>query len=251
MPKHDLIIGGTRGIGRVLARIFSRQGDVVSVVGRRLPVEADRSTANVCHWTVDLTRKEPLLRTLEQAVEKNGPVDHLVFLQRYRGDGDRWAGEMETSLTATKNIIEAVSEKWMNKKDASVVIVSSVITRFVDTQQPLSYHVAKAGLVQMVRYYAFTLGSQGIRVNSVSPCTILKEESKDKYLQNERLHRLYKKIIPLGRMGTAEEVAEVISFLCSPKASFVTGQDIVVDGGMTLQWQQTLAVQLDPAEAAL
>lgn len=93
----------------------------------------------------------------------------------------------------------------------------------------------------MVRYYAVTLGPRRIRVNSVSPGTVLKDESKDFYLKNEQLYNLYKGIIPLGRMGTAEEVANVVAFLCSSKASFITGQNIVVDGGLSLIWQETLA----------
>ena len=74
----------------------------------------------------------------------------------------------------------------------------------------------------------------------------LKEESKHFYFQNEELHNLYKSIIPLGRMGTAEELANTIAFLCSPKSSFITGQTIIVDGGISLQWHESLARKLTP-----
>jgi NAD(P)-dependent dehydrogenase (short-subunit alcohol dehydrogenase family) len=242
--KHSLIVGGTRGIGRALVRTLAEEGHVLSVIGRHSPPETDQHIPHVHYWAVDLLDQEQLPAALAEIIRRNGAVSNLIFLQRYRGQGDDWVGELETSLTATKNIIECLVDKFAATHENAIVIVSSVISYLITGKQPLSYHVAKAGLNQMVRYYAVTLGARGIRVNSVSPCTILKEESKDFYLQDERVYSLYKEITPLGRMGTAEEIAQVIAFLCSPKASFVTGQDIVVDGGLSLLLQDSLARQL-------
>ena len=81
-------------------------------------------------------------------------------------------------------------------------------------------------------------------MNSVSPSTYLKNESKQYFLENEALLALYRELIPLGRMGTAEDVARLILFLCSADASFVTGQNIVVDGGLSLRWPESLARRL-------
>jgi NAD(P)-dependent dehydrogenase (short-subunit alcohol dehydrogenase family) len=96
----------------------------------------------------------------------------------------------------------------------------------------------------MVRYWAITLGGRGIRVNSVSPGTVLKEESKKFFLSDPKLSDLYRRITPLGRFGYAREVAQVIGSFCGEQTSFVTGQDIVVDGGVSLQWQESLARDL-------
>lgn len=245
--KHALIIGGTRGIGRALVRTLAEEDQAMSVVGRRPPEEVDRHIPDTHYWTVDLLERGRLAVTLAEIIEQNGKLNNLVFFQRYRGEGDDWTGEIETSLSATKRVIEhLVSEFDDASSDNSIVVVSSVASHYVAEEQPLSYHVAKAGLTQMVRYYAVTLGPKGIRVNSVSPGTILKDESKDFYLQNEQLYGLYKEITPLNRMGTSEEIADVIAFLCSSRASFVTGQNIVVDGGVSLQWHESLARQLTP-----
>lgn len=239
--KHTLIVGGTRGIGRALVKILAKENHILSVIGRRSPSKKDRQIPDVHFWTIDLTDQKRLLQAYAEIIQQNGKLDNLVFSQRYRGRDDNWKGEIEVSLTATKNTIEYFIDQFNNTKGTSIVVISSNASYLIADEQPVSYHVTKAGLNQMVRYYAATLGPKGIRVNSVLPGTVLKEENKNFYLQNEGLLDLYKKIIPLGRMGTSEEIANVVAFLCSSKSSFITGQDIVVDGGLSLQWQETLA----------
>ncbi|KAB2946568.1 MAG: cyclohexanol dehydrogenase [Candidatus Methanoperedens nitroreducens] len=242
--KHSLIVGGTRGIGRALVRILAEEGHIVSVIGSKPPEDADISIPNTNYWTVDLLDRKALLSVLAEIIGQNGNLGHLVCLQRYRGEGDDWVGDIETTLTSTKILIEQLATEFDGASDNSIVLANSTAVNFVVENQPLSYHVAKSGIDQMIRYYAVNLGPKGIRVNGISPGTIIKERSRDYYLKNEKVYDFYKKIIPLNRMGTAEEIAQVIEFLCSPKSSFITGQTIVVDGGLTLQWQESLAQKI-------
>jgi len=238
---HTLIIGGTRGTGRALVKLFAGKGHVVSVIGRHKPAAARTSAARVCYWKTDVLNQSQFEKTLAEITRKNGRLNSLILCQRYRGQDDAWTGDFQVSLTATKAAIEQLSDSFADKGDKAIVIIGSIAGQFIAEEQPVSYHVAKAGLAQMVRFFAVALGARGIRVNGVSPSTILKEESKPFYLQHPQLLGLYKRIVPLGRMGTAEEIATVIEFLCSSKASFITGQNIVVDGGLSLQWQESLA----------
>lgn len=240
---HALIVGGTKGIGRALVKVLAEEKDVLSVIGRSLPPEAHR-IPGARYWALDLLDRERIEPVLTEITRQNGKLDSLVFLQRYRGQGEAWAGEIETSLTATKNVVEQLVDAFGDEGDNSIVVVSSIAGYFIAEEQPLSYHVAKAAINQMIRYYAFALGPKGIRVNCVSSGTVLKEESKDFYLKNEQLSDLYKTIIPLGRMVTAENVANVIAFLCSPRAASITGQNIIVDGGLSLEGQESLARRL-------
>lgn len=238
--KHTLIVGGTRGIGRAVVRMLAKKNHILSVIARHPPSKTGQPTQNVHYWAVDLLDRESLLSVLEEIIQRNGKLSHLVCLQRYRGEEDDWVGEIETTLTSTKILIEYLTDKFDGLGDNSIVLASSVATHFV-VDQPLSYHVGKSGIEQMIRYYAVKLGPKGIRINGVSLGTIIKEENKDYFLKNERLYNFYEGITPLRRMGTDEEIANVIEFLCSPKSSFITGQVLVVDGGLTLQWQETLA----------
>jgi NAD(P)-dependent dehydrogenase (short-subunit alcohol dehydrogenase family) len=239
---HSLIVGGTRGIGREVVDHFLRQGHKVSVIARHLPErKARRPRAH--YWSVDVRDEGSLDAKLSRLVKQAGKINYLVFLQRYRGEGDTWHGEIETSLTATKNVVEILQNQFA-QGEKSIVIVSSIASRLIGAYLPLGYHVSKAALCHMVRYWAVTLGGRGIRVNSVSPGTVLKEESKKFFVNDRRLSEQYRRITPLGRFGYAKEVAQVIGCLCSEQTSFVTGQDIVVDGGVSLHWQEWLAREL-------
>lgn len=240
-PAHSLIIGGTRGIGRELVEHFARQGHKVSVIARQSPKR--KAKGAVSYWTADIRNAQTLMATLKQLIKVDGKINHLVFFQRYRGDGDAWSGEIETSLTATKTIVEAVQDKFA-AGDKAIVIVSSINAALIADAMPISYHMAKAALLQMVRYWAVALGPRGVRVNSVSPGTVLKQESKRFFLRDKELAALYRRITPLRRFGLANEVASVVDCLCGSQMSFVTGQDIVVDGGVSLLWQEALAREL-------
>jgi NAD(P)-dependent dehydrogenase (short-subunit alcohol dehydrogenase family) len=228
-------------MGRALARAFLRDGKVVSVIGRRPAAKVARDLRAAGYWALDVSDPDQLNGGLRDIRRKNGRFTHVICFQRYRGSEDPWQGELETSLSATKRIVEFASENFDGAKEKSIVFVGSIASQFIAEEQLVGYHAAKAALRGMARYYAVTLGPRGIRVNSVSPGTVLKDESKAFYLQNKALLQLYSDLTPLRRMGSADEIASVIRFLCSSDASFVTGQNIVVDGGVSVQSHESLA----------
>ena len=181
---------------------------------------------------------------IKQCATRFGPLRHVVFCQRYRGQGDDWEGELQVSLGATDEIIRLIAPRVDGEADHSIVIISSIASRLVYEEQPVGYHVAKAALSQVVRFYAVQLGPQHIRVNAVLPAIVVKEESQQFYAENVALLDQYNAMTPLGRLGTSEDVANVVEFLCSDKASFITGQEIVVDGGVSVVGHTALAMRL-------
>lgn len=244
MMPHSVVVGGTRGIGRAVVRAFAQEGHAVSVIGRRPPSDADQQLARTHYWAVDLLDEAGLSTAVQEMLQRHGPVRHLVFCQRYRGAGNEWDGELATSLTATRALIERLRDAFDVAYPPAIVIINSVANRLVAEEASPGYQVAKAGLLQLMRYYAVALGSRGIRVNCVSPCTVIKDESRAFYGEHPEITELYQRVIPLARMGTADDVAQAVVWLCSPGASFVTGHDLVVDGGLSVRLQDSLARQL-------
>ena len=236
---HLLVVGGTKGIGRAVAQRLAADDQAVSVIGRHEP--AGDLDDRIKAWPVDVADRAALHAALHGIVGSQGPLSGAVLLQRYRGGGDDWAGEIATSVTATRELIEWAGEHFEDRgRGKAIVVVSSVASRFIAAEQPVSYHVAKAALSQMVRYYAVSLGRMGIRINAICPGTVVKEESRAFYAAHPEIEALFRDIVPLGRMGTSEDVAELAAFLVSGRAAFLTGQNIVLDGGVSLQSHESM-----------
>ena len=239
---HFLVVGGTRGAGRALVQnLLAEQENNISVFGRRS--SEDIQEPRLTHYAVDVINREALLSCLDQAVEKNGKFNCLVFLQRHRANNDEFDIELNVALSATKNVIDHLVDSCHFSTDDqsnSIVLVSSIADQYVCPEQSLGYHIGKAGMSQLARYYALKLGPMGIRVNSVSPCVVAKDEAKEFYDKNEWLVDRFKKFIPLGRMARPQDIVNTILFLSSEQASYITGQNIVVDGGLTLRSHESL-----------
>jgi NAD(P)-dependent dehydrogenase (short-subunit alcohol dehydrogenase family) len=240
---HTVIFGGTKGLGKVVAMDLKKRGDKISIFSRTLP-PANEQIRGCKYYAVDVSATLDVLLALKDAISLFGQLNYLIFCQRYRGNLEPWIGEMDVSVSAPKLIIEAMQEHFSTDKECGITFVSSVFGDRIGDGQDISYHISKSAVNHMARYFAVKLGRKGIRVNSITPCTYLKEESNDYYLKNKRLMDLYKEIIPLGRMGTAEDSSDLIQFLCSPSAKFINGQNIYVDGGLSLVWPESLARHL-------
>lgn len=239
-PDHVVVVGGTRGLGRVVAERFLARGCDVTAISRNPPEEA----SGIRHVAADLAALDSAEATVAAVLAGGGPVRYLVFCQRYRGTGDAWQGEIQVGLTASRLLIEGLAPHFCAEGDRAIGLVSSVYANFVGSSQPVGYHVVKAGLNQMIRYYAWELGRQGIRANAVMPLTYIKPESRAFYHSKPDLLALYDRFVPLRRLGEAEDSANLLDFLCSEKAGFINGQCIFVDGGVSVVWPEELARNL-------
>jgi NAD(P)-dependent dehydrogenase (short-subunit alcohol dehydrogenase family) len=212
----------------------------VSVISRQRPDDFPQGVG-LRHFPFDLERGGDYSALFDEVVGAAGPVRYLVLSQRFRGKGDPWAGEIDVGLTASRDLIEACASRFPNAGDRAIGVASSVYAEFVGASQPVGYHVVKAGINALVRHYAVVLGRSGVRVNSIMPLTYLKQESRPHYENNEGLMETYRRLVPLGRLGTAEECADALDFLCSERASFINGQNLFIDGGVSVVWQEEIA----------
>ncbi len=234
--SHSIIIGGSKGLGRTIAQKMITRGDTVSVVSRSTP---ENKIDGVNYFEADLADSVNLTDVLEK-ISGIGSANYLVFCQRFRGNGDSWAGEIAVSLTSSKIIIDFLQNKF-SIDDNAILFVSSVFAEYVGEGQALSYHLGKAGMNSLMRYYAVTLARKGVRTNTITPFTFIKEESRDYYNSQTELMEMYKEIVPLNRIGTTDEISDVVVFLCSNLARYVNGQNLYVDGGLSLVWQESIA----------
>ncbi len=244
LPAHVVVVGGTRGTGRVISDQLAARGVRVTVLGRTPPADAAHP-----HVAVDLCSEASVDGAIAHL--RNDPPDGVVFAQRYRGDGDSWAGELAASLSATRQLIEAWSGPMADAGRGAIVVLTSIAGELVADEQPIGYHAAKGALQQMIRYYAVVLGPHGVRVNGVAPSSILKPEGEAAYRADASRAALDRQVVPLGRIGTAAEVGAAARFLLSSDASFVTGQILTVDGGVSLVAQESLGRKLAGNDAAV
>jgi NAD(P)-dependent dehydrogenase (short-subunit alcohol dehydrogenase family) len=238
--RHAVVVGGTRGLGLVVVeRLLSRGFDVTIISRRPSPRHAGNSKTR--HIEVDLEIMESLDGVWTKACDSLGEISYLILCQRFRGQGDPWEGEIQVGLTASRCLIEGFADHFTSAGDRAIGVVSSVYAQFVGASQPVGYHVVKAGLNEMVRYYASTLGRRGIRVNAIMPLTYMKDESRQFYESNAGLMDVYERLVPLRRMGHAEDSANALNFLCSEQASFINGQSLLIDGGVSVVWPEEVA----------
>lgn len=227
----SLVTGGTNGIGRVIKSVLCERGDQVYTLSRR-------RINNAYHISVDMSSKEKMVEITKRLDGKN--VNNLIFCHRYRGSSLK--KEFLVSLNAVHHVIESLKNKFTS--ETSIVIISSKASRFIFDEQSFAYHSSRAALENLTKYYAVHLGVQGVRCNCVLPGTIIKPENEDFFNRNMKVTQLIKDITPLGRMGQAVDIAYLVEYLCSEKASFITGQSIFVDGGLSIVGQESIARRL-------
>jgi 3-oxoacyl-[acyl-carrier protein] reductase len=237
-----IIVGGTKGIGKSIAKYFHTQKKSTITISR------SKINSTLAHYSIDLNALKTIKHNIQRVIDEHGLVENLIFAQKYRGTPGEHESTFNISLKATEIIIEELKFNFCKDRFPSIVVLGSPAGKFIVGEQQLSYHTSKAALEQLVRYYAVNLGIQGIRVNCLMPGTVIKDENSEYYNSNNNLRNLLEDITPLRRLGTAEDIADVVGFLCSSQASFITGQSLFIDGGLSLVGQESLARRLKQME---
>jgi 3-oxoacyl-[acyl-carrier protein] reductase len=232
-----LVTGGSRGIGAAISRELGRSGAIVAVNYRSGQAAAEEVAAEIGGIAVQADVADPAeAQGLVEHVEKElGDVDALVNNAGVTRDtliarmtDEDWEVVIETNLRGTFNTSRAVARKMLRRRSGSIVNLTSVVGIHGNPGQA-NYAASKAGIIGLSKALARELGSRSVRVNAVAPgyidtelTRVLPEEARNAILANT----------PLGRLGTPEDVAVAVRFLCSDEASFVTGEVLLVDGGL-------------------
>jgi 3-oxoacyl-[acyl-carrier protein] reductase len=231
--RTALVTGGSRGIGRAIAAELANAGAKVVVGYRSGAEEAEGVASEIGGKAVQADVSDP--DEAKRLVDEAGEVDVLVNNAGVTRDGllvrmpdDDWRAVLDTNLGGTFNTCRAASRGMMKRRSGAIVNVSSVVGVHGNPGQT-NYAASKAGIIGFTKALARELGSRGVRANVVAPgyiSTRLTNELPDELRQTMLANT------PLGRFGEPEDVAGAVRFLCSDAAAFVTGEVLLVDGGL-------------------
>ncbi len=241
--KTAVVTGAARGIGRAICLKLAEAG--ANIVGLDIALDTMAETAEMVKaqgaeflaLEGNVTKVEDLQGAFAKAVDQFGSLDILVNNAGITRDGllirmddADWNAVLSINLTGVFNGIKAASRQMMKQRSGRIINIASVVGIIGNAGQA-NYSASKAGVIGLTKTAAREFASRGIHVNAVAPGFIVTAMT-DK-LNDEAKEKLHAQI-PLGRLGTPEDVADAVLFLAGPLSGYITGQVIKVDGGMVM-----------------
>jgi 3-oxoacyl-[acyl-carrier protein] reductase len=241
--KVALITGGARGIGRAISLLFAQEGADIVVADVNLE-EAEKTAKDIealnrqsLALQMDVTDYAKVEDAINKILDKFGKVDILVNNAGITKDNlllrmsqQEWDAVLDVNLKGTFNCIKAVSRPMIKQRHGRIINIASIIGIIGNAGQA-NYSASKAGIIALTKTVAKELASRSITANAVAPGFIQTDMTAK---LPEEVRQKLQEAIPLGRLGLPEDVAKVSLFLASDDSSYITGQTIVVDGGMVM-----------------
>lgn len=242
--KRILITGGSKGIGKAIAQAFISEGAIVTIAARDrdvLNVTREELNQRVSIIKADITIESERENLMDTFIEQHGSID--VLINNAGGsngstvsntDMNLFYQAMELNYFSAVHLSKLAVEHMKKQRSGSIINITSIYGR--ESGGKATYNNSKSALISFTKSLADEVISDGIRVNSVAPGSILHETGnwlKRMEEDPERIQEFVKKDIPAERFGTPEEIANVVTFLSSEKASWIVGASINVDGGQS------------------
>jgi len=226
--EHYLLVGSSRGLGKTYFDSLRSRTKKVSGISRTGEGEDQ--------YKLDIRNRQDVSNTVRSLVDLKGPINHLIFFLRFRGPSseDSWQSELDVSLTGVRNLIKITENYFQEAGNRTIIFIGSTTNHLVNLTASDSYHVAKAGMHSLMKYYAVVLATKGIRCNMVSPGILIKPENAAFYRDDPGFPARITETVPLNRPCEVSDVTATIEFLTSEGASYITGNNIVLDGGASL-----------------
>ncbi len=238
-----LVTGGARGIGRAICQRLADEGATLAIVDIMLDVaektagEFKSQGVNAIAFAANVAKLEEAEATVNAVVEKFGKIDIIINNAGITRDNlllrmseSEWDSVIAVNLKGTFNFIKAAVRPMMKARYGKIVNIASVVGRMGNVGQA-NYSASKAGVIGLTKTVAKEFAKRNIMSNAVAP-GFIKTDMTEK-LPPAAIDA-FMKVIPMERAGTAEDVASVVYFLCSPDSDYVTGQVINIDGGMLM-----------------
>jgi NAD(P)-dependent dehydrogenase (short-subunit alcohol dehydrogenase family) len=242
--KVALVTGASGGIGRGIARRLAEAGAAIGVHYRRRKEQAEAFAAELGSKGVkalavhaELTAPTAIDQALRQVTAALGPIDILVNNAARQTHStiremslDEWRGMLATNLDGVFLVTKRVVEQMIVRGQGGAIVNIASISGLYPALTHGHYATTKAGLIMFTRALALEFGPHGIRANAVSPGVIRRDGIEEAWPDGVKR---WMDAVPLGRMGEDEDVADAVLFLAAPASRFITGANLVVDGGMT------------------